>query len=250
MTNLRLIRSDGSGRIGNTIWHAASLPSTNSTLRELVLNGWAGHGAVVWADEQTAGRGRLSRSWHSPAGGGLFVSVLIAGIEDRLVYCVAALAVAGAIDEETRLACSLKWPNDVLLDGRKVCGILMERIPEGAIVGIGINTNLSQAEVARIGPEAVSLLSAAGRPVDHQGLLERLIRHLEEQCIRSSRSSDLVFQDWKTALVTLGQTVEVQTTRETWLGQAVDVAVDGSLLVLNDKRLVRVYAADVRIRPQ
>jgi len=179
----------------------------------------------------------------------LYFSVLLAGVETRLLYCLAALAVRDAVSEAWNLPCAVKWPNDILVGSRKVAGILIEQQPEGAIVGIGVNTNLSWAELVRIGPEAVSLSAATGLDIDHFHLLERLLRNLEAQYIRSRRSSDLVFQDWKTSLVTLGQTVEVQTTREKWMGLAVDVAIDGSLLVLNDKRLVRVYAADVRIRP-
>jgi len=247
--HLSLLRSEDGSHVGNTIWHAESLLSTNSTLRELAANGWAGHGAAVWADEQTQGRGRLGRTWHSPPGGGLYFSVLLAGVETRLLYCLAALAVRDAVSEAWNLPCAVKWPNDILVGSRKVAGILIEQQPEGAIVGIGVNTNLSWAELVRIGPEAVSLSAATGLDIDHFHLLERLLRNLEAQYIRSRRSSDLVFQDWKTSLVTLGQTVEVQTTREKWMGLAVDVAIDGSLLVLNDKRLVRVYAADVRIRP-
>jgi BirA family biotin operon repressor/biotin-[acetyl-CoA-carboxylase] ligase len=247
---VKSIHADGSSRIGNTIWFAKSLESTSIALRDLAANKWAGHGAVVWADKQTAGRGRLGRQWESPAGGGLFVSALVCGIEPPILYSMVALAVRDAIFRELGVASAIKWPNDVLVDGRKVSGILIEVAPEGAIIGIGVNTNMSTEDLARIGPEAMSLRYATGRPIDHRQLLERLLVCLEEQYVRGSIASHLVFEDWKAALVTLGQTVEVQTTRETWLGHAVDVAIDGSLLVLNDKRLVRVYAADVRIRPK
>lgn len=245
----RLIRRiEGSSRIGSRVWHTPSVGSTNAALRELADGGCAGHGAVLWAGEQTAGRGRLGRKWVSPRGAGLFVSVLVAGAENRILYSMASLAIRGAISSIHHIPCALKWPNDVLVGGKKVAGILIEQRSDDAILGIGINTGMTRPELDRISPEATSLLVATGRGGDHAVLLDRLLDHLEEQYIRSSRSSDLVFQEWKSALVTLGHSVEVQTARETWRGVAVDVALDGSLLVLNDKRLVRVYAADVRIR--
>lgn len=226
------------------------MPSTNSTLRDLLRSGWAGHGAAVWADEQTEGRGRLGRNWVSRPGSGLFVSVFLADVTARLTYCLAALAVRDAVRDATGADCRIKWPNDVLLAGKKVAGILIEQLPHGAIVGIGINTNMSESELVRIGPEATSIESATGLALDHATFLEQVLRRLDDQYVRSGQTPELLFQDWKAALVTLGQTVEVETTREKWLGKAVDVAIDGSLLVLNDRRLVRVYAADVRIRPK
>jgi BirA family biotin operon repressor/biotin-[acetyl-CoA-carboxylase] ligase len=136
----------------------------------------------------------------------------------------------------------------VLLGGKKVSGILVERVTAGTVVGVGINTNMTSHELATIGAEATSLFQATGREVCHGELLEHLLRRLEEQFIRIGRSSPSVFEDWRSALVTVGQVVEVETTRDKWVGRAVDVAADGSLLVTNDKRIVRVYAADVRIR--
>lgn len=248
----RLVRRDDrSSVVGHTIWHADTLPSTNEYLRRMFVDGQARHGSVVSAGEQTAGRGRRGRRWHALPGSGLLCSVVLAPVDPRVTYCVAAIAVRNAIAATVPVHPTLKWPNDLLIDGRKLGGILIEQVLDGAIVGTGINTNMSKDELARIGPEAISLAAHCATPVDNATLLENLLEQLEVQYIRSRRSSNDIFQDWRSALVTLGQTVEVETVRDTWVGQAVDVGEDGSLLVRNDKQqIVRVYAADVRIRTE
>jgi BirA family transcriptional regulator, biotin operon repressor / biotin---[acetyl-CoA-carboxylase] ligase len=245
---LSAISDRPAGAIGSVIWHFDAVPSTNGTLRVLLEKGQAAHGSVVVADEQKAGRGRQGRIWQADPGSGLLFSIFLEPLEPAMTYCMAALAARDAIADVTKQRPTLKWPNDVLIGGRKVCGILVEQVREGAIVGIGTNTNMTPGELARIGPEATSLAQISGRGVDHADLLERLLRRLEEQYIRISRSPQVVFEDWRSALTTVGQTVEVETSREIWIGRAVDVATDGALLVTNNKRLVRVYAANVRIR--
>ena len=233
--------------MGHTIHRYESLASTNATLRELLTEGRATHGEVVVAGRQTAGRGRRGRSWEAEAGSGLLVSVLLTPVEARVTYCLTSLAVRDAVSSMADGRASLKWPNDVLIGNRKVAGILVDLVTEGAIVGIGINTNMNRTELDRIGPEATSVAVETGRAFDHAQLLGRLIELLEEQYSRSRKSPDSVFREWRSALVTLGHSVEVETARERWVGQAVDVDEDGSLLVRHDERIERVYAADVRL---
>lgn len=236
------------GEVGSVIWHLQCIASTNEMLKRLVHQGSAWHGTVIVADEQVAGKGRQGRVWHSPAGAGLFCSVLIGPLDVSLTYCLAALAVRDAIADVVDMRPDLKWPNDLLIHGRKVSGILVEQVRQAAVVGIGVNTNMSEDQLATIGPEATSLAAVSGKRIPHTDLLKFLLERIQEQYIRISQSSESVFRDWRRALVTIGQTVEVETSREKWIGRAVDVASDGALLVTNDKRLVRVYAANVRIR--
>jgi BirA family biotin operon repressor/biotin-[acetyl-CoA-carboxylase] ligase len=170
-------------------------------------------------------------------------------VDATAVYSLASLATRDAVQDVSGLRVSIKWPNDILIAGRKLAGILAEGLSAGVIVGIGINTNLDEDRLGTIGPEATSLSNETSADVDHEGLLERLVVRLEEYYQNAASAPGRLFEDWKRSLVTLGQSVEVETATESWIGVAVDVAVDGSLLVLNDKRLVRVYAGDVRIRP-
>lgn len=176
------------------------------------------------------------------------MSIYLSPIGAHLTYCVCALAVRDAVSDLVNHRAELKWPNDVLIDGKKVCGILAERVSDGVVVGFGVNSNMTCAELARIGAGATSLRLASRQPVDQAQLFDRLLTSLEQQYERSRRSPDAVFRAWRSALITPGKIVEVETPREKWIGRAVDVAEDGSLLVSNDKRIVRVYAADVRLR--
>ncbi len=237
------------GHIGSVIWHFASLGSTNTLLKRLVARGQASDGTVVVADEQLEGRGRLGRVWISRPGAGLFVSIYVPSSTQVPLSCTAALAAQAAIADVAGLRPSLKWPNDILVSHRKLGGVLVERSAEGAVVGVGINTNAQQPDLDRISPDSTSILMATGGRVDHTRLLDCLLRRLQEQSDRSAQAPHEVFEEWRERLETLGQMVEVETSRETWIGRAVDVAEDGSLLVTNDKRLVRVYAADVKLRP-
>ncbi len=245
--DLSRIRDRSLGEVGGAVWHFSSVSSTNKLLRAAMSRG-APHGTVFVADEQTDGRGRRGRNWLASPGSGLLSSTLLSPVEAGLCYALVALAVRNAIVDATSLSVDLKWPNDVLVDGKKVCGILCEQVNTSAIVGIGINTNMNGAEIARIGPEATSLYLTARHTIDHSLLLEALLDRLQQQYVEVRKSPENVFRDWRGSLVTLGRIVEVQEPDTRWTGRAVDVAEDGALLVRNDKRLVRVYAADVRIR--
>lgn len=160
--------------------------STNADLAERARSG-APEGAVLIASEQTAGRGRLDRQWVSPAGSSVSMSLLLrptpAFPQWGWLSLLAGMAVAAALSDVASSAGSvtLKWPNDVLIGGRKVCGILSERVehPDGAraVVGIGINVALTQAELPV--PEATSLL-IEGMPTDQSVLAASVLDHFAE----------------------------------------------------------------------
>jgi BirA family transcriptional regulator, biotin operon repressor / biotin---[acetyl-CoA-carboxylase] ligase len=169
------------GRFGRPYTFVAR---TASTQRELPAD--APEGALVVADEQTAGRGRLGRSWHAPPGTGILASLLLRpAIETtRLpeLTGVAGRAVADAIAEITQLAPVLKFPNDVLVDGRKVAGILAEASEGRVVLGMGINVNQSEAELPRetVTPPT-SLRLATGRPQRRAELLAAILVALERE---------------------------------------------------------------------
>src|SRR5207302_1007514 len=164
-------------------WHE-SVPSTNdiaARLAEIPVP----EGTVIGAEEQTAGRGRWGRSWASPRGGVWLSVILRPGLPpDRtpVVGLAAAVAAAEAIRETTRLPARVKWPNDVLVEGRKVVGILAEAIPgaEWVVVGVGINANVPQEALPRTpGYPAASLQALLGRPVGRGALIRVLLRRLD-----------------------------------------------------------------------
>lgn len=171
--------------------HLRETDSTNDRARELAEAG-APHGTLVTASVQTAGRGRQGRHWEAPAASALLCSVLVRRFDDllslRAGLAVADVAGAGAL---------VKWPNDVLLAGRKVAGILVEGRPQGgwAVVGIGINVAV---DVAALGPDAGERAGSLGRPrsaleptlVELLGALERWLDAPAEEALAALRARD------------------------------------------------------------
>jgi len=167
------------GRFGRPYLYERECASTQLLLQDPALP----EGAVAATEHQTAGRGRLGRRWDEPAGSSVLMSVLLRPLPGRAVAelsLVAGLAVARAIDGGTGASASLKWPNDVLLGGAKVAGILAES-KDGVIVGIGVNVTQEAAElpVREAPPPAGSLLTVTGAVPDRAALLVAILRELE-----------------------------------------------------------------------
>lgn len=153
----------------------------------------APEGAVVATDEQTEGRGRLGRIWHAPAGSSLLFSIVLvpAVAQDRLpeLSLVAGAAVAEAIRSETGLETALKHPNDVLIGGRKVAGILAESVDGRVVLGVGINVTQSRAELPDDADPSATSLALEGADVDRIELLATVLERLEQRYDRWITSS-------------------------------------------------------------
>ena len=226
-------------RIGHRVERHTSIGSTNDRAREL-LEGADGHGSVVVAEEQTSGRGRRGRTWLSPPGRNLLMSVALvpelAAAEAWRLGLATALAVAEACDAVAPVA--LKWPNDIVAaaDGRKLGGLLIETMAEGdrlsgAVLGIGINVNWQRAEMPPdLQPDATSLADLAGGPVDREALLDRLLNGLEAE-IASIEAGDSPLERYRARCSTLGSAVSVETVEGTVHGRAVDLDATGALVV-------------------
>lgn len=196
--NLNLIRSALTGtRFAQQLQHFASIDSTNTALLEAAASG-APEGTVYIADEQTAGRGRGAHTWHSAAGDGLYLSALVKPslhLRDALLLSLATgLAAQTAIRSTTNLSIDLRWPNDLLLDGHKLGGILAETAVEPvsanlryAVIGIGINLNHASFP-AELAEHATSLRLATGHPQSRTALLIALLRALDLELTRLERA--------------------------------------------------------------
>jgi BirA family transcriptional regulator, biotin operon repressor / biotin---[acetyl-CoA-carboxylase] ligase len=154
--------------------------STNADVAELARGG-AAEGAVLVAERQTSGRGRLGRVWQSPPRAGIAVSVLLRPVEVPAVRLgwlplLAGVALAETVRRVSEVDACLKWPNDLLLAGRKCAGILAEAVPGGVVLGIGLNTSLREDELPR--PDATSLALAGAATADRDPLLRQLLRSL------------------------------------------------------------------------
>lgn len=225
-------------RIGREVEAHASIGSTNDRARALLAAGR--DGVAVVADEQTAGRGRHGRTWLTPLGRGLAVSVGVRPVlsaSDAWQLSVAAGLAARAACDPDGAAIGLKWPNDlVALDGRKVGGILVETAVEGdrlssAVFGIGLNVDWPAREMpVEIGGAAVSLVEVLGRGVDRVELLGRLLAALEAEldAVDAGRSP---IARYRLACRTVGSEVRVEARGRTIDGRAVGIGERGELVL-------------------
>lgn len=232
-----------------------SLPSTNTEAARRAVRG-APEGLCIVAREQTAGRGRQERVWVSPAGAGLYFSIIL---RPRLEICdwplitlMAALAVRDALREACALTVDIKWPNDINAQERKLCGILAETVEtqsgRACVVGIGINLSDS-AFPANLREVATSIEAVTGRPPDTEDLLESLLRDLSlrYELLHAAGGKSSTLRDWaecssyahdKRVRVTLGD--------ETIEGVTRGLESDGALRVETDAGELRtVRAGDV-----
>ncbi|MGQ9501506.1 MAG: biotin--[acetyl-CoA-carboxylase] ligase [Anaerolineae bacterium] len=234
--------------------------STNDELKQLAVQG-ATEGMLIIADEQLCGRGRMGRKWVAPAQSSLLFSLLFRPAflpPDRaqLVTMVCSLAVVDAVYEVTGLRPDLKWPNDVLLYGRKLAGILTELEISGEnkiawiVVGVGLNVNIDFSHLPELRDSAISLSEAIGRPIARLPLLTSLLFHVERR-YEALRSGYSPVSEWAERLLPLGQEVTVITSDDTFSGFAEAVDETGALLLrLANGRIVHILAGDVTLRQE
>ena len=246
-------------RLGRPTCVFETIPSTNTWLMERAQAG-APEGALAVADVQTAGKGRMGRAWQSPPGAGLLFSLLLRPPSPQLAgaaMMAVAAGVAAGVRQATGAVARLKWPNDVLLDGRKLAGLLAESSTNPAtgetavVIGVGLNANLRAEDFPSPPPRgtsATSLLATLGQPVDRVALLGAILPEVEARydALLAGRPP---LAEWKALLDTLGQPETVVGAGEPVVGVAEDVAADGSLLVRRaDGVVVKVAAGDVSLR--
>ena len=237
--------------IGQHVVYYQQLPTTMDAAREEAHSGTA-DGTVVVAGEQTAARGRLKRTWLSPHGN-LAFSVVLYPEKEQLpgLIMVSSLAVAAGIESVTGRKASIKWPNDVLVDGKKVSGILIESSLQAGrvdyvVIGIGINVNLDPANFPEITPTATSLSIEAGHKVSRPELLRGVLTEMERLYLAPHKT---VFDQWRDRLVTLGREVRVTSGESTIDGIAESVEPDGTLLLrLPNDSLTPITIGDVSLR--
>ena len=224
--------------LGHPLIYHRAIESTNSEAMALARQG-ATEGTLVTTDEQTAGRGRMGRVWLSLPNEQLALSlVLRPTFRPHLLVMASALAVAEAIEATTGLRPDIKWPNDVLIAGRKVCGILIETSEGNAVLGIGINVNGSLAAHPELAARATTLADELGRPIAREPLLIELLRRLDVLYTALHTGGEeahrQLCESWRARLVTLGQHVTVQQTGRAISGVARDVDETGALELAAD----------------
>ena len=207
----------------NATWRITGVDETGSTNADLLAAAASGapDRSVLVARHQTAGRGRLNRRWDAPAGANLLVSLLFREVPEHAHELTqrVALAAARACTEVAGVAPTLKWPNDLLLDGRKLAGVLAQSGgggPEYVVVGIGLNVGWAPDGAARLGDD-----------------LEPAVV-LEAMLAAYDRLPADITESYRSSLATLGQSVRVELAGSTVVGRALDVLADGRLVVLDE----------------
>lgn len=266
----RVLHALRQAMIGHTIVYHQSIASTMPIAHELANLPSTRSGTLVVAEEQTAGRGRLDRNWQATIGSSLLCSLILKedllSAQPSLLVMAAGVAIVTAL---TRLrptistVCGLKWPNDVLLGddkqtAKKVSGVLIESQLQGAklshaVVGFGINVNQRAQELPSLPSgslQPTSIYSFTGQPLDRSTLLIEVARQWEKLLKQSWDDPTSIFQQWRSALWTIGQEISVHNQGVLLSsGLALDVEVDGALLVKTEKgEIQKVHMGDVSLR--
>ncbi len=250
--------------VGSEVHYLPSVGSTNTALRSMAERG-APEGTVVLADEQTAGRGRSGRPWHSPSRGGLWFSVLFTprkpARELTPFSLVTAVSVVTVLRRDFGVGARVKWPNDVWVDRLKLCGILLESLQNAAgevghlVVGIGLNVNLDAADLPpEMEGRATSIKMLLGRPVPALEVLRSVLDGLDDDWRTFGEEGFAAFRErWRALSATLGKRVEIAPDATNGdlgerriAGRAVDVSEDGALVVETDAgERVEVWHGDL-----
>jgi len=240
------------------VHHFETLNSTNDLAKDLAARG-APEGTVVVAEAQTGGRGRLGREWNSPPGVGLYVSLILRPplppMELPQITLTTAVAVVRAVHRVASLAPGIKWPNDLLLNGKKLAGILTEMETESdriryVVVGLGVNVNNPDFP-PELAATATSLTLAVGGAFSRVQLLQAWLEEFEALYgwFLNQRFPEIL-EEWKRHTVTLGRAVTVRQGTRQISGKALDVAPDGALLLRTDNgELVRVTSGEITPEP-
>ena len=242
--------------IGRDIRHFDSVDSTMDIAFTLGING-AKEGAVVCAEIQKKGRGRMGRVWDSPKSKGICISIILRPKllpnETAKLTLLSAVAVSEAIRDIIGLLSYIKWPNDILINEKKVGGILTEMdaemdIVKFAVIGIGINVNTNRSSLP---DKATSLKEEKGKPIPRVELLKEILRKIESLYLLLQKEGfSPIIERWRELSSTLGRRVKISYHKEYIEGEAIDVDLDGGLLIRNDTGFIeKIMAGDVvRVR--
>jgi BirA family transcriptional regulator, biotin operon repressor / biotin---[acetyl-CoA-carboxylase] ligase len=242
----------GTKTIGKRIHSYESTGSTNDIAQKLAESG-SPEGTAVFSEGQSKGRGRLGREWSSPKGKGIYLSLIlrpkISPTHASKITLMSAIAVAAAIRKITDLTALIKWPNDIMVNGHKVCGILTEMSAEVntvkyVVIGIGINVNTDRE---RLPKGASSLKSELGETVSRVELTQELLREIEHQYrLFREEGFEQIITGWRNLSYMLGERVSVKCQDKKIEGYAVDLDLNGALVIRLDSGFTEnVTAGDV-----
>ncbi|TFE03700.1 biotin--[acetyl-CoA-carboxylase] ligase [Jeotgalibacillus sp. R-1-5s-1] len=242
--------------LGRTVHYFESVESTQKIAHQLAQER-APEGTLVIAEEQVTGRGRMARQWHSPKGTGIWMSLLLRPLlppqKAPQFTLIAAVAIVEAIKEVCDLKVDIKWPNDLLIEGRKVTGILTELQADSEqihslIIGMGINVNQSREDfTSELSSIATSLAIEGNRQFSRSSLIQAIMKKLETHYAIYMEEGFLPIKaKWESYAVTIGRTITARTLNDEITGFASGITDEGILLLVDQSgKTHKIYSADI-----
>lgn len=244
--------------VGKEIYYFPELKSTNIRAKEKALHGAEeiSEGTLIVAERQSAGKGRLGREWFSPVGGIWFSVILYPQLSPSYISRITlmtAVAVVKSIKICTQIKSQIKWPNDILINEKKVCGILTEMSAEldiinWVVVGIGINVNIEHREFPEdIQENTISLKETSGKEISRVKLAQTFLQEFEKYYeILKRREFSSILKEWKLYSHTLGKKIRVDIGERIITGEAVDINEEGSLILKKeDGELLEIISGTI-----
>lgn len=244
--------------MGRNIHHFDSIDSTNKKAKEMALG--EKEGTVLVAEEQIGGKGRLGRTWISPKGKGIWMSIILKPKVDPMKVAKITLLGAAAVTKalnNLNIRSQIKWPNDILIDGKKICGILTEMNCElnminYVVMGIGINVNLDANEIPEdLRDKATSVKISEGKEINRKELLANILNEFEELYLSFRDKDDVSYaiDICRKNSALIGKEIRVIKGEEIKLGKALDINEEGQLVVEFENGVVEnVYSGEVSVR--
>jgi BirA family transcriptional regulator, biotin operon repressor / biotin---[acetyl-CoA-carboxylase] ligase len=249
-------------RIGRPLWHYASVSSTMPLAHDLAGSG-ASDGTAILADEQTAGRGRRGRSWEAPAGSAILCSLILRPpLPPQELFLLTAAVSVGlccGVERATGQRPQVKWPNDLVLAGGKLAGILTESRFLGSrlayvVVGFGMNVAIRPDALSPGRPGAlppISLAAVLGNAPERLDVLVAILAAIDDAYeLLWSGCGDALWSDWRSRLAGVGEAIRVETEAGPLVGTFADVARDGALLLATAHGTERILVGDVVLGPR
>ncbi|HUX61127.1 MAG TPA: biotin--[acetyl-CoA-carboxylase] ligase [Ignavibacteriaceae bacterium] len=239
--------------IGRNFIYSEEVESTNSFLLNKA-NKFNSDGTILLAEKQTKGRGRKERVWYSAKGQNLTFSILLTskkylGKKFNLLNFTTSLSVAFALENLYQLKTELKWPNDVLVNGKKICGILLESTSQGnkierVVIGVGLNVNQGLFQ-GNFNLEPTSVKLELGESVDREKLLAELLNTFEELIQKIDTNPNEIMKDWKDRCNLIGEKISVTEDGTTKYGIFDDLDEEGFLLLKTKNKIEKIHFGDV-----
>lgn len=258
ITNEAILSNLQTKYMGRQVFCYDEVTSTNTVAKRLADEGKA-EGTLIVSDKQNQGKGRRGRSWDSQKGTGVFMTVILKPqmkpLYAPMLTLVAALAVNDAIADLTGLDAKIKWPNDIVVNKKKVCGILTELSAEVdyinyIVVGIGINVSTRDFK-EELSDKATSILLESGKSINRAQLIAKIMEYLEEYYEQFLKTHDLsaIKEAYTKVLINKDQVVKIISEEDTYTGIARGITDEGHLLVEKENHeLIKVYAGEVSVR--